>query len=496
MNIDFFLPTFKLFPYEQELLRRELISLLNNEAYIDNNKNIISICNDNARKNIDIIINRSTYVDKLIVCDKEYKTLQSLAESTNSLGRKRQATRYLIHGIHDYRGKFNPQIARSILNILNISPGMSLFDPFCGSGTTLLEASRLGIEAFGCDINPFAVFISTAKLDALRLEPTELRNNLYAAIAYAKSKKNCPKNEFERSQYLLSWIPANTLTFLERYKEFCEHLEYKEVYLAIASNLIRSYSNQEPSDLRIRRRISPFPTIPIEESLLSSGLALEQNLRLFSASESFLNFSTAHVEVHDIRNFSTPGKSFDVALTSPPYATALPYIDTHRISMVWLNLIEASEIYSLEEHLVGSREIAKAEQVKIIESMDSYRNFLPASEITFCSSLIKALNKNDGFRRQAVPALIMRYFYDMHCTFQSIMRVMKSRSPFALIVGTNKTTLGGKKIEIDTPSHIVSIGKHVGWRLREVIPLQTYQRYGLHSKNGINSESLILMESP
>ncbi|WP_300733712.1 DNA methyltransferase [uncultured Desulfovibrio sp.] len=495
MNINFKIPSFTLFPYEKDLLVREVFSISNGEAKADFNKRIITTPDDNTQKIINIILKKSTFIDSVYLGGKELKTIQRLIESTTLAGKKRQSTRYLTHGMHEYRGKFNPQIARSILNILDIKPGSFLFDPFCGSGTTLLEASRLGLEAYGCDINPLAVLISKAKLNAFRIHEDKFIENIKSAISFALKNKSLSKSS-SREEYLKAWIPSDILIFLENYKSFCNNFEHPEVYLIIASNLIRDYSYQEPSDLRIRRRISPFPKRHISIALLEAAEMLQEKIVFFSKFENFNSFSKATIEVQDIRKYQSNDRFFDVALTSPPYATALPYIDTHRISMVWLDLIAPAEIRPLEESLLGSREITKNENRKFFSELEKYYNILPKQEVLMCSKLAEALNEHDGFRRQAVPALILRYFYDMHKALKNILSMMKPGSSFALIIGPNRTTLGGTEFRIDTPEHIASLAQNVGWRKKELIALQTYKRYGLHAKNGINSESLLILESP
>src|SRR5207247_6086504 len=56
--------------------------------------------------------------------------------------------------------------------------------------------------------------------------------------------------------------------------------------------------------------------------------------------------------------------SFDCVITSPPYATALPYIDTQRLSLAFLGLSKASEIRILERSLIGNREISIRERLE------------------------------------------------------------------------------------------------------------------------------------
>ena len=69
------------------------------------------------------------------------------------------------------------QIVRGILNVLDISAGATIIDPFCGSGTTLVECSHGNINAVGWDLNPLAVYISNAKLQSLSIEVNEIKRD-------------------------------------------------------------------------------------------------------------------------------------------------------------------------------------------------------------------------------------------------------------------------------------------------------------------------------
>jgi DNA modification methylase len=56
---------------------------------------------------------------------------------------------YLTHWIYPYKGKFHPQMIRSLLNIIGVKPGDTILDPFVGSGTTAVETQLLGINCVG-----------------------------------------------------------------------------------------------------------------------------------------------------------------------------------------------------------------------------------------------------------------------------------------------------------------------------------------------------------
>lgn len=85
-------------------------------------------------------------------------------ESLNLNWRERDLPQRLrtkhVHCLHPYLGKFIPQIVEIFLR--KFQPRL-VYDPFCGSGTTLVEAKTLGIRSLGTDISAFNVLLSRAK---------------------------------------------------------------------------------------------------------------------------------------------------------------------------------------------------------------------------------------------------------------------------------------------------------------------------------------------
>lgn len=77
------------------------------------------------------------------------------------------------HNLWPFVGKLEPRLARALINIaIGPQADATIVDPFCGSGTVLLEANLMGLEAVGNDLDPFAVWLSQTKLtvDALEFE--------------------------------------------------------------------------------------------------------------------------------------------------------------------------------------------------------------------------------------------------------------------------------------------------------------------------------------
>jgi hypothetical protein len=484
--------TYQYYPYERALALREVTSLLKatSTQAIDGGIEI------DRYKDADSA-GQLTYFAGYVNGRGYTQTVQGRLED----GKKRQATRYSVHGLHEYKGKFNPQIARAILNIFNVCPSQRVFDPFCGSGTTLVECVHRGALGYGTDLNPFAVYLANAKLLALTTPVARLKSILQTlSTRFSQTRRwtTTVKNDV-RGTYLQSWFDPDILQLIEivadKIKAVAGNLA--PIFLSIASNLLRDYSLQDPHDLRIRRRKSPLPETPfIDAFLFAAGHFLERVESAQSvlgvkkrAGEAILCDVTALKQKKKFRKF------FDAALTSPPYAMALPYIDTQRLSLVWLGLLTADRILGLESELIGSRELRGSQRRDIIGHMHGNKVGLPRAQAAFCVTLQEALTPADGFRRKAVPTLLYRYFASMQESFQSIRTVMKPAAPFALIIGHNHTVLGGVRYDINTAAHLASIANNVGWKVDELIELQTYHRYGYHMNNSVGAETLLILRN-
>ena len=71
-------------------------------------------------------------------------------------------TKYLTHGFHAYPAKMIPQIADKLLSEFGKNANV-VFDPFCGTGTSLVESKLRNIDSIGFDLNPLALLIANVK---------------------------------------------------------------------------------------------------------------------------------------------------------------------------------------------------------------------------------------------------------------------------------------------------------------------------------------------
>ena len=488
-DIILFWMTYKLFPYERMLGKREILSLLEPKEIVEQEGHLIARECKHPEQAVNLVYFSAYELDGTL-----FYTTQKKREDSSE---KKQNTRYFAHGIHEYKGKFNPQIVRSIMNICHAGDGRIILDPFCGSGTSLLEAQLQGAEAYGIDANPMAVFIAKVKTNILFNRDEIIKFDIDSFISDVIHFTNSMSNkDNSRSEYLRSWFNEDIFLFIEAWKLLSGTIEnevLRDLLLLSLSNKLRDYSLQEPSDLRIRRRKAPFPPEPISVAARNGFIKCQTKIRQFSCAKFSPHVHVINGKIQSISTKDLP--MFDLAVTSPPYATALPYIDTQRLSIVWLGLDIPKNIKALECSLTGTRETpSKQDREKRYNAMSNNANNLCEPIINLCLDLQNKLIHTDGFRKQHTPFLLYNYFSEMAQMFENVHKMLKTGAHYCLVVGLNRTKIGGDTV-IDTPSLLAQEAKSRGFQIEDILPLNTYQRYGLHAKQSITDESLIILKA-
>ncbi len=122
---------------------------------------------------------------------------------------KESETTKHVHRLHPYKGKFIPQLVKYFLDCHTddfkeksfFKKGDIILDPFCGSGTMLVQANELGLNAVGIDISAFNAFISNVKIgcyqvDDVRETTLRITNRLKD---FQKGKNNI---DFEKNYWM------------------------------------------------------------------------------------------------------------------------------------------------------------------------------------------------------------------------------------------------------------------------------------------------------
>ena len=189
---------------------------------------------------------------------------------------------------------------------------------------------------------------------------------------------------------------------------------------------------------------------------------------------------------------ATHRKKVDLIITSPPYATALPYLDTDRLSLIILGLLPRKKQRHTERAMVGTREVSEKERVAAWAEYGSRQEELPST----VRSLIEKIARHNhgpevGFRRRNLPSLLGPYFLDMLDTMRACREMMTSEGLGYFVVGRNSTVVNGTKVEIPTDEFLFAIGEVAGWKPLEMINMELLVSRDIFRKNRGSGETIL-----
>ena len=304
--------------------------------------------------------------------------------------------------------------------------------------------------------------------------------------------------------YLGRWFAPRTLKELDCIEAAIRRLhakEFQNFYRICMSNILRGVSWQKNDDLRVRREkmdLAPGETIGrfLREITRSTKIVVA-----FLTEDDRTNIGHYTVREADARRATSvlPGLvgEVDAIITSPPYATALPYIDTDRLSLIYLGLLSRQEHRTRDTLMIGNREVtarARSEQWAFYER---HRPLLPRATCALIDR-IDQLNKagSVGFRRRNLSALLSKYFFDMRQVIQQMFRLLRPGGVMFLVVGNNRTTAGGQLMEIRTASHLREIAMGLGFRLASDMAMDMLVSRDIFRKNAVPSERILRLDKP
>jgi len=264
-------------------------------------------------------------------------------------------TKQYTHCFHSYPAMMIPQVAARILNEFGKNANL-LFDPYCGTGTSLVEANLKGINAVGTDINPLARLIAKVKTTIIPLSILDSYLKDFNEFIFSirlggnKIKPNIPN--FKNIDY---WFKKETQYELAIIKEYIENIDNKDVqdFFKVAfSETVRDVSLTRNSEFKLYRmsekqmeRFSPDTLSIMINKLIRNrnGMAEYISIKKNDSISVIYDFNT----VYGIPSNILPYESVDIVITSPPYGdsrTTVAYGQFSRLSNQWLGYEEFNEV--------------------------------------------------------------------------------------------------------------------------------------------------------
>ncbi|MCC6445945.1 MAG: class I SAM-dependent methyltransferase [Armatimonadetes bacterium] len=273
---------------------------------------------------------------------------------------ERERTKH-VHRLHPYLGKFIPQLVEIFLRKYFV-PGQTVADPFCGSGTTMVQSKELGIHSIGYDVSEFNVMLCRAK--TMRYDSEKAAREVYDVLEktrLATRSSGCLPGLWDidielletDSQYLKEWYAPQALQELLTYRSLIEKggYTYTDLLKVILSRSSRSARLTTHFDL-------DFPKQPQTESYwcYKHSRNCQPTTEAFKFLERYSTDTiwrikeyalvqteaTAAIIHGDSRTSNIP--SVDGVITSPPYVGLIDYHKQHAYAYHLLGLEERGDL--------------------------------------------------------------------------------------------------------------------------------------------------------
>lgn len=274
-------------------------------------------------------------------------------------------TQALTHNLHRYSGKFIPQIAARAITTLT-QPGESVLDPYCGSGTTLVEAALLGRKAIGLDLNPLALLIASTKITPVPANKLHwLQTLLSDALDEFAAPESLPLFKTKSSlgtsiasdprlsePWFAKWFqPAvlKELLAINRVVDEIKDVALRNIGKVAFSDILRKSSNAHSGYPNIMfDKKAPERVRPIRPFLKTLAKVCEM---VGSLEQTAARWGEVRVQRGDATRIPLNDASIDAVVSHPPYIGSVPYAEYGLLSLKWLG----ADPRELDRQLTGGR---------------------------------------------------------------------------------------------------------------------------------------------
>ena len=364
-----------------------------------------------------------------------------------------------VHDWYRFVLSFPPHLVRQYLSAFNLGSQDLILDPFCGTGTTLVEAKKNGIPSLGCDAHPFAALVSRVKTN-WNVDVNLLTNTLRAILRSA---------EAESVAYGLESLSFDSLIMQERSCAVRERLRLTEDE---AKLLPTGFLSQRPLQRllllrdeidRYKKRVTPevhefllvafahviangagnfafgpeiYRTKPKPDYDVLGHFARHTNLMLSelrAIKRGRLVDVPSVIWLDDARELGQIPEGVSAVITSPPYPNEKDYTRTTRVESILLRLVaDRASLREMKESLLRSntRNI-------FVDDTDGEEVAEFSSIRAVCDQIEnrrKQLGKDSGFER-LYHKVVSHYFGGMRKHLRALRPKLKHRAKLAYVVG-------------------------------------------------------------
>jgi DNA modification methylase len=388
---------------------------------------------------------------------------------------------------------FPPHLVQEYIENFQLHDGDILLDPFCGTGTTLVEAKKNCLQGIGIEANKMTHFASTIKCN-WTIDPDQFIAESKKIAEFADEKiHSCKKTQIlpdEQMDLLLensiSPIPLHkTLMLLktidESQTQFTEHQR-----LALATSTVRYSSNLHfGPEVGVTREKKQDSNV-VADWLKTIDMFV-RDLREIPIHKKKIRPNIIYGDSRYLEDYLQNNERHSIAavFTSPPYPNEKDYTRTTRLESVLLGFLHnKSELRKMKQGLIrsNSRNIYKNDNDD--HFIDRYSEVKKIAE-TIESKRI-AMGKTSGFEKM-YHKVVLQYFGGMTRHLESLKPFLKQGAMLGYVVGDQASFL---QVSIPTGKILADIAVQLGYTLVSIDPFRT--RFSTATKMNLNEEVVVL----
>ena len=392
------------------------------------------------------------------------------------------------HGFHKYPAKFIPHIPRwAIQKYLRCQEPKTVLDPFCGSGTTLVEGVLAGHNVIGVDIDPLSAMISKVKTTRLRI--SKLKEICEWLVGEIQSGKHGTfKPECETLDHWFTKDAIRKLSLIRTVinqvtQEFGDTKSTRDIqdFLYICfSSIIRRVSN---ADNETQKTYVSHTKIKEPEEV--NSLFLSQLEFFIKRISEFKESVSPKIKCEIIVGSSSDGaleenlKDHEIGLviTSPPYIKSIDYIYNQMAELFWIGDLFDMQTQTHQNRkkneYIGNKQIPKIE----FNDYDPYSIHLGIKKLDRKLKQVFDTDLKNGHKHSYIT---FKYFEAMEKHFQEIAKCLYTRTHYIMVVGDSSVS----GIYFDTAEFLVSVAERNGFRATNKWGYKIKNRYMRFDRKG------------
>jgi len=409
-----------------------------------------------------------------------------------------------VHDWYRFVLSYPPHLVRDYLQKFGVNERSVVLDPFCGTGTTIVECKKLGIASVGIEANPMAHFASRVKVDwrpapdGLMEHALSMSRRAYRALEQDGVEDGPLFSGMVDTSVSLRTLPPDQMDLLlagsisprplHKVLTLLASLDgngdapYRDhELLALARVVVQSSSN-----LKFGPEVGVGPTkpdAPVIGPWLSAMRAMSTDLRDLGDRPTAAAM-VHHADARDIPHVLAPN-SIDAVITSPPYPNEKDYTRTTRLESVLLGFLRSkSDLRQLKRGLVRSNTRG------VYKGDDDDHWVAGHGEIDRIAADIEArrieLGKTSGFERQYARVTKL-YFGGMARHLAELRTVLRPGARLAYVVGDQASYL---RVMIRTGQLLADLAVGLGFELVGIDLFRT--RLATATKEQLREEVVVL----